>query len=264
MLTRCIARSATAATRLALARAPTKLARVAGAVQSPRAFSTSLLRFSNESLGAKLAEEIKFEKESNDPYTDPEFLTAFKEEGVWKVEDKDGADEIVLSRTFGGENIRIIFSISDLDADTDIPAEAYDEEAGADSGSGGLGDEAATNEAPGLAIETSVTITKQAGGAVTIDAVAQDGMFTINNISFYPDADLALGMSSEDDWRRQGLYMGPAFDNLDEGVQTEFEEYLEERGINSSLALLIPDLAEWKEQKEYVRWLEGIKGFLQK
>jgi len=36
---------------------------------------------------------------------------------------------------------------------------------------------------------------------------------------------------------------------LDEGVQSEFENYLEERGINSSLALIIPDLAEWKEQK---------------
>jgi hypothetical protein len=31
-----------------------------------------------------------------------------------------------------------------------------------------------------------------------------DGLFTINNIAFYPDADLALGMSSEDDWKRQG------------------------------------------------------------
>lgn len=81
-------------------------------------------------------------------------------------------------------------------------------------------------------------------------------------------------MTSEDDWKRQGLYMGPAvrapsrflsdclpladavgstshlqFDNLDEGVQSEFETYLEERGINSALALFIPDLAEWKEQK---------------
>lgn len=69
-------------------------------------------------------------------------------------------------------SIRIIFSISDLDADADIPADAYDEETGADAGSGGLGDEAAGN-APGVPIETSITITKQAGGAVTIDAVAQ-------------------------------------------------------------------------------------------
>lgn len=35
-------------------------------------------------------------------------------------------------------------------------------------------------------------------------------MFTISNISFYKDDKLATGMSSEDDWKRQGLYMGPA------------------------------------------------------
>jgi hypothetical protein len=37
-----------------------------------------------------------------------------------------------------------------------------------------------------------------------------DGLFTIQNISFYQDAGLALGQSGEDDWKRQGLYMGPA------------------------------------------------------
>jgi hypothetical protein len=36
------------------------------------------------------------------------------------------------------------------------------------------------------------------------------GSFLINNIAFYPDADVALGMKAEDDWKRQGLYMGPA------------------------------------------------------
>ena len=36
------------------------------------------------------------------------------------------------------------------------------------------------------------------------------------------------------------------FENLDDGVQGEFETFLEERGINSSLALFIPDLAEFK------------------
>lgn len=42
------------------------------------------------------------------------------------------------------------------------------------------------------------------------ESLLADGLFTINNISFYNDADLATGMSSEDDWKRQGLYMGPA------------------------------------------------------
>jgi Mitochondrial glycoprotein len=33
------------------------------------------------------------------------------------------------------------------------------------------------------------------------------------------------------------------------GVQEEFEKFLQERGINESLALFIPEYAEYKEQK---------------
>ena len=38
---------------------------------------------------------------------------------------------------------------------------------------------------------------------------------------------------------------------------------MEERGIDSGLALFIPDLAEFKEQKEYVRWLANMKKFVE-
>lgn len=125
-------------------------------------------------------------------------------------------------------------------------------------------------------------------------------MFTIDNISFYNDADLANDLTSEGDWKRRGLYIGPdvsslvrcemcdadggyaQFDNLDENVQAEFESFLEERGVNSSLALLIPEFAEHKEQqyvmlydvrcfadlydvqREYLTWLQSVKGFLEK
>lgn len=71
------------------------------------------------------------------------------------------------------------------------------------------------------------------------------------------------------------------FENLDPGVQDEFERYLAERGINESLALFIPDYAEHKEQlvriiciqlilapyvcmlQEYVRWLKDVKSFIE-
>jgi complement component 1 Q subcomponent-binding protein len=33
------------------------------------------------------------------------------------------------------------------------------------------------------------------------------------------------------------------------GVQEEFEKFLQERGINESLALFIPEYAEYKEQQ---------------
>jgi hypothetical protein len=39
------------------------------------------------------------------------------------------------------------------------------------------------------------------------------------------------------------------FDTLDIAVQEEFEKFLQERGINDSLAMFVPEYAEHKEQK---------------
>lgn len=84
------------------------------------------------------------------------------------------------------------------------------------------------------------------------------------------------------------------FDTLDVTVQEEFEKFLQERGINESLAVFIPEYAEYKEQKvrfafsftlgrasyeigadhglarstscglqEYVSWLKNVKTFIE-
>ncbi|KAG8728281.1 Mitochondrial acidic protein mam33 [Ceratobasidium sp. 428] len=99
-------------------------------------------------------------------------------------------------------------------------------------------------------------------GALAIDALAQDGAIVIDNISFYKDAKLATDLSSEADWKRRGLYIGPQFDHLDTNVQEEFERFLDERGIGGDLALFVPEYAEYKEQKEYVKWLQSVKSFI--
>ena len=39
------------------------------------------------------------------------------------------------------------------------------------------------------------------------------------------------------------------FETLDLNFQEEFEKFLQERGINDDLALFIPELIEYKEQK---------------
>ena len=97
--------------------------------------------------------------------------------------------------------------------------------------------------------------------------MVQEGLFVIENISFYADAKLGTEMTAEADWKRRGLYIGPQvrfkifvtpftilmrciqFETLDVGVQEEFIRYLQERGINDDLALFIPELTEYKEQK---------------
>lgn len=97
---------------------------------------------------------------------------------------------------------------------------------------------------------------------MTIDTVAQDGEMTVESVMFYKDGKLASDASAESDWQRRGLYIGPQFGELDEGLQSLFEKYLEERGVNAGLAAFLPDYVEYKEQKEYTQWLENVKGFV--
>lgn len=53
-------------------------------------------------------------------------------------------------------------------------------------------------------------IAEQPGkGALSIDAIVQDGAFIVDNISFYDNAKLATENTAEADWSRRGLYIGP-------------------------------------------------------
>lgn len=39
------------------------------------------------------------------------------------------------------------------------------------------------------------------------------------------------------------------FDTLDVSLQDEFDKFLQERGINQTLAYFVPEYSEYKEQK---------------
>jgi len=114
-----------------------------------------------------------------------------------------------------------------------------------------------------LPVHASVTIEKPSKGALSIDITAQDGTFMVNNVFYYKDSKLANDRSADADGLRQALYLGPEFEDLDEDLQVLFERYLEERGINTALALFISYYAEYKEQKEYENWLSGVKDFVE-
>lgn len=53
------------------------------------------------------------------------------------------------------------------------------------------------------------------------------------------------------------------FTELDDKLQQAFVDYLEERGVNAELGRYILDYAEDKEQREYMKWLEGVKIFVE-
>jgi complement component 1 Q subcomponent-binding protein len=125
-----------------------------------------------------------------------------------------------------------------------------------------LDDEAAYDEdaeaQPAFPARVNVKVTRDGkAGAVLIEATAQDGEIIIENVYYFADAAQADPESSDADWKRRAVYAGPPFGNLDDELQVLLERYLEERGVDVRLANFIPEYIDFKEQKEYLRWLQS-------
>ncbi|KAG5220833.1 Mitochondrial acidic protein [Salix suchowensis] len=195
--------------------------------------------------------EIRQEAANASPEV-PEFLKTFKSRvfGRW-------AGSCLLhdcAKLFLASRLRIPPEVTKLpslgnSAMKNIAAE--DEEADFNEGEEAAGQEGEDSEDPlhSYPIRASLSITKTNGpGALNVDMMCQDGHFIIDSISFYRDSQLGTELTAEADWKRRGLYIGPQFESLDVLVQEEFEKFLQERGVNESLALFIPEYAEHKEQ----------------
>ena len=96
---------------------------------------------------------------------------------------------------------------------------------------------------------------------MTVHATATESIFVIDNVSY--DANpKPTPETAQSEFESRSRYSGPPWQQLDEGLQLLMERYLEERGINTALAVFIPDYAELKEQKEYISWLKNLKSFV--
>jgi len=226
-------------------------------------------------------------------------IKEYLENSPFEIEDKPGHQEVVLTRTYNDEKIRITFTTADLNNNNVAEELAEDgafDDADMDVQSGGANTKGAINQgrtqdgnvrvAPedrvspadreeleddyeddggqqAFPAHASITIERPGKGAIAIEATAQDGDFIIEDLYWFPQADLADPATAEKDWSRRTLYTGPPFNNLDEDLQILLEKYLDERGINTRLAIFIPDYIDHKEQKEYIRWLNSIKSFVE-
>lgn len=121
-----------------------------------------------------------------------------------------------------------------------------------DSGSGGEGE-----SEPSFPARIHVNVAKAGKGILQLEVVAQDGEVMIDNVYYYQKPELADAKTAEFDWARRNLYTSPPFGNLDEDLQVLLERYLDERGVNTALALWIPEYIDFKEQKEYLNWLSS-------
>jgi len=231
----------------------------------------------------ELEKEMKMDTdgEGEIPLTIKEFV----DNSAFKIVDKPGSEQVQLVRKFGDETITVMFSIADINnvegaMEDDVYDDEHPEDAGVPSSSAQSGgaqsiqakEERAAEEEYDEEMEeldesfparVQVTIEKPNQGALQIECMAQDGMIVIDNVFYLKSGALATANSAEADWERRGIYAGPQFANLDEDLQVLLERYLDERGINTSLALFVPNYIDYKEQKEYLGWLENVKGFVE-
>ncbi|EGY20151.1 mitochondrial acidic protein MAM33 [Verticillium dahliae VdLs.17] len=262
--------------------------------QRASAFSTTVFRRaaeSDEELAAKLESELQFEEEVKQNEQLPASVKDFLDNSPFELHDSPGKEDVKLTRTFGDEKITITFSIADLanyDPDMYEQDRALEDEDDIDASdvqnankqanvpaTGGARSAQAEEDleaeeeedldddaAPPTRLSIVVEKPGRSPGALNIDAVAQDGSIVVENMFYYEDAALATPTTPEGAQKKADVYPGAPFGSLDEDLQILMERYLEERGVTQALAVFAPDYVDVKEQKEYVRWLSNVKGFI--
>ncbi|KAM0447797.1 hypothetical protein ACHAPV_001308 [Trichoderma viride] len=242
------------------------------------AFSTTVRRSQEDdvdvdvALSAKLDSEIQIEEDIKVNEQQPASIKDFLDNSPFELIDTPGQEVVKLTRSFNEEKITISFSIADITnfdpyaedslfEEDDLPEESLqsDKQQNPDDVLDGEADEEA-----GAPINLSILIEKpgKTDGALNIDATARDGEIVVDNMFFYEDATVARIDSPEAAQKRADVYPGPPFGSLDEDLQVLMERFLEERGINESLAVFVPDYVDAKEQQEYIRWLKNVRTFV--
>jgi len=112
-------------------------------------------------------------------------------------------------------------------------------------------------------VDFVVFVDKPGCGTLTFHCVSDaEEQFLVTKVSFYKDSALAHGQTVDADWKRDELYEGPVYQELDHGLQEGFDKFLSELGIDSALCDFLRACALKKEQKEYENWLLNVKRFM--
>lgn len=154
------------------------------------------------------------------------------------IDDKPGAQEVFLYRTYNKEDI----SVACVYHTESYPA-AIDED----------GNE--SEDAPTQLVQMIVKVSK--GGDdpfLEIQCVTNGDEPVIDRVSY---KEIATGV-------KDLPYEGPQFSDLDDNVQTGFQKYLIARGIDADLGSYLLTYMYHKEQREYSRWLRNVQDFIKK
>ena len=162
-----------------------------------------------------------------------------------------GKGQFTLSKQYGDETISVIVNACSPESMTrgdtehvDLQAEEEEEE------------EVEDVDIVSLAIRVSKP--GKEGDLLFTAAVAMDEQPALEVVS----VQMAQPGASLVELANSGSYEGPVFTELDANLQRAFASYLEDRGLDERFTEAVRDLADLKEEGEYLNWLQQVHAFV--
>lgn len=203
-----------------------------------------------------LESEIKVEKQISESQAKPEGIDLFLETSGFKVVNSSGRNLAELVKETEDAIVHVYFDVAQI---TNIPEQVPTEGETQDAEEYDLDSEFGEDFA-----NVNIVVEKKADkSAISIESLFKldDGTMFIESITPFGDAALALSESAENETIRQLTYHGPPFSNLDESLQTSFEAYVRDLGLNETFAEFLVSYSEHKENTEYFTWLQSVTKF---
>jgi len=105
-------------------------------------------------------------------------------------------------------------------------------------------------------LQFQVTVTRM-GKVMRMECTSEDAVASVDGIT-------VLSSGDEDKEKDGELYRGPILDDLPEDVREALDEYLrEDCGIDEDVSAFVSMYSDYREQAEYVRWLNDVKKIVQ-
>ncbi|PVU97342.1 hypothetical protein BB559_002077 [Furculomyces boomerangus] len=217
----------------------------------------------DQSLIQTLTDEVKYEKDIVEDQGEPEFIKSFVEKTGFRIISNPGESDIALEKDFGNEKIHVRFSINDIvNMNDDFnQVEVFEEGDGNQQPTKIADNHREEEKASDFHVNLILTITKPNSPTLHFDLVAEEGEIGVNQMMFFNNPKIALEQTSEADYTRRGSYIGPVFGQLSDDLKDGIDLFLEDRGIDTGLVMFMQDYIEFKEQGEYLHWLEQFSAF---
>ncbi|GAV53081.1 hypothetical protein ZYGR_0AI03630 [Zygosaccharomyces rouxii] len=202
-----------------------------------------------------LNSEISVETEVDTAGQEKSFQEFLDKYGFSVVESPGKNLAEIVRKTEDGEVVHVYFDVAQV---ANLPYDAAMVEASKES------EDDQYNAYDENFANVNVVVVKEADqSAVSIELLMNlsEGAFYVDSVTPFPTADAALNESAEAEVKRELVYHGPPFSNLDEELQESLEAYLESRGITEELAGFVEGFSEYKENQEYIKWLQDMKSF---